>query len=149
QRIKLGTLVVQVPFHDPFQVAERLAFLDQLTHGRLIAGLSTSTLQTDNDLFEIPRSDGKAMTTEGIDVIDRYMHNQQPQSYQGTYYSYKNERKIAIGPYRNRRIPIAVPGFSSYDFFELAARNGYMAFSSTTTPMLTEGDLPSLKKQGV
>lgn len=148
-RIKLGTLVVQVPFHDPFQVAERLAFLDQLTHGRLIAGLSTSTLQSDNELFEVPREDGKPMTLEGIEVIDSYMHDRTPKCYQGKYYSYNNERKIAVGPYKNRRIPIAVPGFTSYDFFRLAAQNGYMSFSSTTTPMLTEGDLPSLKKQGL
>lgn len=148
KRINLGTLVVQVPFHDPFQVAERLAFLDQLTHGRLIAGLSTSTLQSDNDLFEIPREDGKPMTLEGIEIIDRYLHEREPFSYEGKYYKYNNKRKIEVEPYQNRRIQIAVPGFTSYDFFKLAARKGYMAVSSTTTPMYTEGDLPSLVKQG-
>ena len=29
-RIRLGTSVISVPFHHPFQVAERMAFLDHL-----------------------------------------------------------------------------------------------------------------------
>src|SRR5262245_13235199 len=34
QRIRLGTSVISLPFHHPFQVAERMAFLDHLTRGR-------------------------------------------------------------------------------------------------------------------
>ena len=37
-RIALGTGTINLPYHDPFMVAERLAFLDHLTHGRLIYG---------------------------------------------------------------------------------------------------------------
>ena len=33
-RIKLGSSLVSLPFHHPFNVAERFAFLDQLTEGR-------------------------------------------------------------------------------------------------------------------
>ena len=32
-RIRLGTSVVNLPFHHPFHVAERIAFLDHLTRG--------------------------------------------------------------------------------------------------------------------
>src|SRR5690606_34999241 len=32
-RIRLGTGVVNLPYQDPFKVAERMAFLDRLTHG--------------------------------------------------------------------------------------------------------------------
>ena len=37
-RIRLGTSVVNLPFHHPFHVAERIAFLDHLTRGRAILG---------------------------------------------------------------------------------------------------------------
>ena len=37
-RIALGTGTINLPYHDPFFVAERMAFLDHLTHGRLLYG---------------------------------------------------------------------------------------------------------------
>ncbi len=42
-RIRLGTSVVNLPFHHPFHVAERIAFLDHLTRGRAILGIGPST----------------------------------------------------------------------------------------------------------
>ena len=36
--IRLGTGVVSIPYHHPFNVAARIAFLDHLTRGRLIFG---------------------------------------------------------------------------------------------------------------
>src|SRR3546814_11623316 len=38
-RIRRGTGVVNLPYQDPFLVAERMAFLAHLTHGRLTARL--------------------------------------------------------------------------------------------------------------
>src|SRR4051812_37216857 len=47
KRIRLGTSVVNLPYHHPFQVAERIAFLDHLTEGRAILGIGPSVLATD------------------------------------------------------------------------------------------------------
>ena len=53
-RIKLGTSVISLPFHHPFHVAERMAFLDHLTEGRAILGVGQSNLRPDVKLFNIP-----------------------------------------------------------------------------------------------
>ena len=34
KRIRFGTSVVNLPYHHPFHIAERIAFLDHLTEGR-------------------------------------------------------------------------------------------------------------------
>ena len=36
ERLKLGTMVVVLPWHDPMRVAEQVAMLDNLSGGRLI-----------------------------------------------------------------------------------------------------------------
>ena len=41
KRIMLGSGVVSVPYHHPFNIANRYAMLDQITRGRIILGLRT------------------------------------------------------------------------------------------------------------
>lgn len=147
-RIKLGTGVVALPFHDPFQVAERLAFLDQLTKGRLIMGLGNSSLVHDRELFDIPQEETKARTLEAIDIIETYLNNAEPVSYEGQFWNY-NKRVIQVRPYQNRKVPIAVPGLTSDTFFTLAAERGFLAMSGNFTPLVTDNSLgasPSLKR---
>ena len=53
-RIRLGTSVISLPFHHPFHVAERMAFLDHLTRGRAILGVGPCNLISDKKLFGLP-----------------------------------------------------------------------------------------------
>ena len=39
ERIKLGTGVISIPYHNPFMVAERMNLLDHLTRGRAMMGV--------------------------------------------------------------------------------------------------------------
>jgi alkanesulfonate monooxygenase SsuD/methylene tetrahydromethanopterin reductase-like flavin-dependent oxidoreductase (luciferase family) len=39
ERVKLGTSIVDAPFHSPLVLARRFATLDQFSDGRVIAGL--------------------------------------------------------------------------------------------------------------
>ena len=39
QRIKLGSMVVVLPWHDPVRVAEQVSMLDHISEGRLILGM--------------------------------------------------------------------------------------------------------------
>lgn len=45
ERIKLGTSIIPVFFHPPLVLARRLATLDQLSRGRLVAGLGQGWLE--------------------------------------------------------------------------------------------------------
>lgn len=59
-----------MPIHDPFQVAERLAFLDQLTHGRLIARIGAIGMPADGKLYEVNPAESKPRMLEGIEIVD-------------------------------------------------------------------------------
>jgi len=43
QRIKVGFAVAQVSLHDPTRLAEQMSLLDNLSRGRVIAGLGRGT----------------------------------------------------------------------------------------------------------
>src|SRR4051812_5100983 len=68
-RIGLGTGTINLPYHDPFMVAERLAFLDHLTHGRLIYGFGGGGLVSDRTFFQVGDEAGPRMR-EALDIIE-------------------------------------------------------------------------------
>ena len=68
-RIALGTGTINLPYHDPFMVAERMAFLDHLTHGRLIYGFGGGGLVSDKLFFQVGDEASPRMR-EAIDIIE-------------------------------------------------------------------------------
>lgn len=125
-KIKLGTGVVNLPYHDPFLVAERLAFLDQMTGGRLIAGFGAGGLPSDVALFETGPTSGPRFD-EALDIIERLWACEEPIDYEGQFWSGKN-RLIQVRPYQDR-IPIATGGVSTTSKFELCGTRGYQPMS--------------------
>src|SRR5262245_19116402 len=53
RRIKLGTAVVVLPWHDPVRVAEEISMLDHMSNGRVILGLGRGTARTEFEGFRI------------------------------------------------------------------------------------------------
>src|SRR3546814_17492102 len=64
-RIRLGTGVVKLPYQDPFLVAARMAFLDHLTHRRLIYGFGSGRLPTDTAHRSAERRVGEVGSRRG------------------------------------------------------------------------------------
>lgn len=132
-RIQLATGVVNLPYHDPFQVAERLAFLDHLTHGRLIYGFGAGGLPTD---WALHNMDGEVMRPrmrESLDVIQRLTAAREPISYEGEFWQ-GQDREIQVRPYKNRMPEFGLAGLTGSSSFELAAANGWGALSVHFTP---------------
>jgi len=99
-RIRLGTGVVNLPYQDPFMVAERLAFLDHLTHGRLEYGFGGGGLPTDKELFGLEPSEAAPRTNEALEIIWELLTSDDPVSYEGQYWKYEN-RQLQVGPYQD------------------------------------------------
>ena len=55
QRIRLGTSVLDVLYHSPVVLGRRLATLDCLSHGRLIAGLAQGWSDDEFEVVNVPR----------------------------------------------------------------------------------------------
>ncbi len=143
-RIELATGVVNLPYHDPFQVAERLAFLDHLTHGRLIYGFGAGGLPTDWALHNMEGEEMRPRMVESLGMIKQLTESREPITYEGEYWS-GNERAIQVGPYKNRVPEMAIAGLTGTSSYEVAGRNGWGALSVHFSPPHFS-DNPSLRR---
>lgn len=71
QRIKLGTGVVSLPYHNPLMVANRIIQLDHMTRGRVMFGAGPGLLPSDAFMLGIPVAKQRDRMAESLDVILR------------------------------------------------------------------------------
>ena len=147
-RIRLGPGTVNLPYHDPFLVAERLAFLDQLTKGRVIYGYGGGGLPSDMEMFSIDGDDQRAMIAEAIDIIQTYTAAEEPTSYDGEYWSY-DDRIVQVPPYQESPEE-AIAGLTRTRSYEMAAEQDMGALSVYFTPIeaANNPNAPTLKDHG-
>lgn len=121
-RIRLGTSVTNLPFHHPFQVAERIAFLDHLSYGRAILGIGPSSLVTDKKLFNIDSGRARRMMREAADVIVRLLEADDPISHKGEFWQF-DDMRLQLKSYQQPRLPLALPTTGGLESLDLAARH--------------------------
>lgn len=73
KRIKLGTGVVSLPYHNPLTTANRIAQLDHLTFGRLIFGAGPGLLVSDAHMLGIDARASRDKLDQGLSVITRLL----------------------------------------------------------------------------
>jgi alkanesulfonate monooxygenase SsuD/methylene tetrahydromethanopterin reductase-like flavin-dependent oxidoreductase (luciferase family) len=121
QRIRLGSMVVVLPWHDPLRVAEQVAMLDHMSGGRLIFGIGRGLGRVEFEGFRVPMEESRGRFIESAEMILRGLE-QGWCEYDGTYV--KQPRK-AIRPrpfksFKGRTYAAAVSAESS----EIMARLG-------------------------
>jgi limonene 1,2-monooxygenase len=73
ERIRLGTGVISLPYHHPFNVAQRLVQLDHQSRGRLIFGSGPGALPSDAAMLGIDAMTQRARQEEAVGVIRRLL----------------------------------------------------------------------------
>jgi limonene 1,2-monooxygenase len=76
KRIRLGTGVVSIPYHHPFNVAQRMVQLDYMTGGRVIFGSGPGALASDAHTLGIDPMLLRDRQDEAIGVIRRLMRGE-------------------------------------------------------------------------
>jgi limonene 1,2-monooxygenase len=71
KRIRLGTGVVSLPYHNPLMVANRILQLDHMTRGRVMFGAGPGLLPSDAFMLGIPVDKQRDRMAEALDVILR------------------------------------------------------------------------------
>ena len=127
-RIRLGTSVISLPFHHPFHVAERMAFLDHLTKGRAILGVGPCALVTDKKLFGMPDEKLYPMLAESTDIIVRLLESPDPIDYEGRFWKFRGMR-LQLRSYQQPRMPLAIASSGNATSLDLAAKYGMMLLS--------------------
>lgn len=127
-RIRLGTSVFSAPFHHPFHLAERMCFLDHLTHGRAILGVGPCSLVTDKMLFNMDDKTLYPMLQEAIEVIVRLLESPEPISHKGRFWQFENLR-LQLRSFQQPRLPLAMPSAGTPENLELIGRHGMIWMS--------------------
>lgn len=76
KRIKLGTGVVSLPYHNPLNVAQRIAQLDHMTRGRLMFGAGPGLLSADAYIRGQDAREARDKLDQGLSVITRLLRGE-------------------------------------------------------------------------
>lgn len=121
-RIRLGTGVVSIPYHHPFNVAQRIVMLDHLSHGRAMLGVGPGALPSDAVTLGIDPMTQRDRMDEGLGVIIRLFNGEPPFSVKGSWFEL-HDAALQIRPLQER-IPIAVASTISPAGMKTAGKYG-------------------------
>ena len=88
--IRLGTGVISLPYHHPFNVAARLAQLDQMTRGRIIFGSGPGALPSDAHTLNIDPVTQRDRQDEAMGVIARLLRGEDRFSHDSDWFSLRD-----------------------------------------------------------
>ena len=132
KRIRLGTAVINLSYHHPFHVAERMAFLDHLSYGRVMLGCGPGILAPDIQLFGLDPVDLRPMMNESLDIILKLYREDGLVSYDGKYWQIK-DMEIQVKPYQQPHLPIYMVSSGSGNSIKVAAERGLGVISGVFT----------------
>ncbi|MDP1818658.1 MAG: LLM class flavin-dependent oxidoreductase [Acidimicrobiales bacterium] len=69
ERVKLGSMVVVLPWHDPVRVAEQILMLDHLSGGRVILGLGRGTGKVEFDGLGVDMGEARQRFKETAEAL--------------------------------------------------------------------------------
>ncbi|MEX2208147.1 MAG: LLM class flavin-dependent oxidoreductase [Myxococcota bacterium] len=104
-RIRLGTGVVSLPYHHPYNVAGRIVQLDHLTRGRAMLGVGPGALPSDARTHGIPPALLRDRMDEGLGVILRLLREDAPVTHKSDWFQL-HEATLQIKPVQ-AELPVA------------------------------------------
>lgn len=133
KRARIALLGPNLPILNPVRVAEELAMLDNLTGGRVVAGLMRGT-SNEYVTYNVNPAESRERFQEALQLILRAWSEPRPFGWQGRYYEF---RSISIWPRPLQQPhPPLYMSASSPEAGELAARHRIGAgFAFTTVPL--------------
>ena len=138
QAIRLGTGVVSLPYHHPFQVAERFVLLDHLTRGRAMFGMGPGQLPTDAWMHGLEATQLRPRMEESLSVILRLLRGETVTE-TSEWYTLR-EAVLQLAPYSD--LEVSVVGTVSPSGPKLAGRHGLGLLSLAATDPTGNDMLP-------
>ena len=128
--IKLGTGVISMPYHHPFMVANRMAQLDHMTHGRVMLGVGPGALPGDAYMMGIDATTQRARMDEALGIVLRLFTETEPITYKSDWFELQ-EAMLQLRPYQKPYMPIAVAAVQSPAGVALAGKYGASVLTIT------------------
>jgi len=131
KRIMLGSGVVSVPYHHPFNIANRFALLDQLTRGRVILGCGPGALPSDAYMLGIETTTQRDRMVEGIQAMIRLFNEDGGITIDGSFFKMRDAH-LQVKPYQKPHMPIFVANTFSPSGMVAAGKLGCGVLSIAT-----------------
>jgi limonene 1,2-monooxygenase len=143
KRIMLGSGVVSIPYHHPFNVANRFALLDQLSHGRVILGCGPGALSSDAYMLGIETTTQRDRMVEGVKAILRLFKEDGGITIDGSYFKMRDAH-LQVKPFQKPHMPVFVANTFSPSGMVAAGQLGCGVLSIAT---FTPGGLSDLPRR--
>jgi len=109
-RVRLGTSVLVLPYHNPIRLAKTAATLDVVSGGRLILGVGVGLIEQEMLAMGSPFAERGALTDGAIAVM-RALWSQDEPRFDGTYHRFAG-MKFSPKPLQKPSIPVVIGGVS-------------------------------------
>jgi len=129
--IKLGTGVVSLPFHHPFNVAQRMVQLDHMTRGRAIFGSGPGALPSDAHTLRIDPMTQRDRQDEALGVIIKLLRGDERFDYDCEWFTMR-DAALQILPLQDT-MPMTTASSISPSGMQLAGKYGIGALSIAST----------------
>ncbi len=106
QRIRLRTGVISVPYHHPFNTAQRIVHLAHLSRGRAVPGVGPGALPSDAVMLGIGPGTQRDRMDEGLGVVLRLLNEDEPITIESGWFEI-HEAALQLRPLQDE-IPVAV-----------------------------------------
>jgi alkanesulfonate monooxygenase SsuD/methylene tetrahydromethanopterin reductase-like flavin-dependent oxidoreductase (luciferase family) len=133
KRARIAVLGPTIPMLNPVRVAEEFAVLDNLSGGRVIAGLMRGSAYEYNT-YSINPAESRERFEEGLELIRAAWTEPQTFGWEGRYYQFRSV-SLWPQPVQQPHPPIFMSG-SSRESGDIAARNRVnIGMAATTVPL--------------
>jgi limonene 1,2-monooxygenase len=122
-RIRLGTGVVSMPYHNPLMVANRILQLDHMTMGRVMFGMGPGLLPTDADMIGVDIKSLREKLTEVAEIIVPLLKGEEV-THETSWYTL-NKARTHLRPYSKPHPEIAVASAITPSGGMLAGKHGF------------------------
>ena len=109
ERVRLGTSVLVLPYHNPIRLAKTAATLDVLSGGRLTMGVGVGSIEKETTAMGAPFAERGAFTDEAIAVM-RTLWSEEDPKFEGKFWRFSG-MKFSPKPLQ-KPIPVIIGGIS-------------------------------------
>lgn len=107
KRIRLGTGVSSLPYHQPLVLADRMVLLDHLTGGRVMFGVGPGALPSDASMMGIEVARQRDMMEEALEAILLLLRSDEPVTYETDWFTLRDAR-LQLRPLQRPHFEVAV-----------------------------------------
>ena len=131
ERIMLGTGVVSLPYHHPFNVAQRMVQLDHMSKGRAMFGSGPGALPSDAHTLGIDPMVQRDQQDEALGVIIRLLRGEERFSYESEWFTLR-DAKLQILPLQEDMLMVTASSISPSGM-KIAGKYGIGVLSIAST----------------